>query len=585
MYIGGDKELSYQYSDFPNKDDFQNWEYFENINNIDKDNINADREYLVSGNKRLSAQFVNTVLDAIRAIEKFIQDLSKKKPDMSDVAGTLPITHGGTGATTASNALKNFGLTATAADINYTKGVTSNIQTQLNNKLDKSGVSGSLNYTDNFSVDTLNGVKFECNGFEIMQIIDSGVDIQNGLRVGGNLIVAGAITNTDLTNRFDKKADTNHTHTDATITMAGFMSPADKKKLDSIAENAGQNMDNYVAKSGNGFLSISNYNDITLSPRSSFIVESNTNEVLNVSNNQFEIVPNISASGNLDVKGSITAKNIETSELRIGDINTSNNHIVYTIHTDVFSNRLDFFKILGGDSLIKMTFEPDIADNIASANGKIEIEGDVDIDSGSTLSVTKITSDNNLNIYGAKDYTVTTPGNIVFEQPSAYTADGNSASFTIKKAAAANRKGGTLVFSRNNQDVLRIGEKDDADGQPVYNQFRFEGDEVHFLLNSTGSMFQATADQVQIRHSSKAKLILDQNGVRTTELYFHNLGFSPSQEIEHYLKSNSVQEITYDILQRITALEDDGSSGGGGNCNCEAITEAELNAMFNEIGL
>lgn len=58
--------------------------------------------------------------------------------------GTLPVAQGGTGATIAANALKNLGLTATAAELNkmdgvtatttelnYVDGVTSNIQTQL----------------------------------------------------------------------------------------------------------------------------------------------------------------------------------------------------------------------------------------------------------------------------------------------------------------------------------------------------------------------------------------------------------------------------------------------------------------------
>ena len=59
--------------------------------------------------------------------------------------GTIPITSGGTGATTKEKALENFGLTATAAELNtldgitatvtelnYVDGVTSNIQTQFN---------------------------------------------------------------------------------------------------------------------------------------------------------------------------------------------------------------------------------------------------------------------------------------------------------------------------------------------------------------------------------------------------------------------------------------------------------------------
>lgn len=65
----------------------------------------------------------------------------------SDRLPTVPITKGGTGATTAAAALTNLGLTATAAELNkldgvtattaelnYVDGVTSNIQTQLNAK-------------------------------------------------------------------------------------------------------------------------------------------------------------------------------------------------------------------------------------------------------------------------------------------------------------------------------------------------------------------------------------------------------------------------------------------------------------------
>jgi hypothetical protein len=64
---------------------------------------------------------------------------------------TIPITSGGTGATTKEKALENFGLTATAAELNtldgitatvtelnYVDGVTSNIQTQLNGKANSS---------------------------------------------------------------------------------------------------------------------------------------------------------------------------------------------------------------------------------------------------------------------------------------------------------------------------------------------------------------------------------------------------------------------------------------------------------------
>lgn len=65
----------------------------------------------------------------------------------SDRLPTVPIAKGGTGATTAANALINLGITATASELNkldgvtatttelnYVDGVTSNIQTQLNGK-------------------------------------------------------------------------------------------------------------------------------------------------------------------------------------------------------------------------------------------------------------------------------------------------------------------------------------------------------------------------------------------------------------------------------------------------------------------
>ena len=50
------------------------------------------------------------------------------------IKNTLSIANGGTGATTAAQALTNLGLTATATELNYVSGVTSSIQTQLNGK-------------------------------------------------------------------------------------------------------------------------------------------------------------------------------------------------------------------------------------------------------------------------------------------------------------------------------------------------------------------------------------------------------------------------------------------------------------------
>lgn len=50
------------------------------------------------------------------------------------VSGILPLTRGGTGASTSYQALRNLGVTATAAQLSYMSGATGNIQNQLNNK-------------------------------------------------------------------------------------------------------------------------------------------------------------------------------------------------------------------------------------------------------------------------------------------------------------------------------------------------------------------------------------------------------------------------------------------------------------------
>lgn len=63
------------------------------------------------------------------------------RPNAADLYGTVAIANGGTGATTAEDALTNLGITATATELNYVDGVTSAIQTQLKNKQAKITVS------------------------------------------------------------------------------------------------------------------------------------------------------------------------------------------------------------------------------------------------------------------------------------------------------------------------------------------------------------------------------------------------------------------------------------------------------------
>lgn len=66
----------------------------------------------------------------------------------SDRLPTVPVSKGGTGATTAAAALTNLGITATATELNYVDGVTSNVQTQLDKKLElnkKTHINSSAN--------------------------------------------------------------------------------------------------------------------------------------------------------------------------------------------------------------------------------------------------------------------------------------------------------------------------------------------------------------------------------------------------------------------------------------------------------
>ena len=83
----------------------------------------------------------------------------------SDRLPTVPVTKGGTGATTAAGALTNLGITATAAELNkldgvtattaelnYVDGVTSNIQTQLNAKVPTSRTVNGKALSSNISL-------------------------------------------------------------------------------------------------------------------------------------------------------------------------------------------------------------------------------------------------------------------------------------------------------------------------------------------------------------------------------------------------------------------------------------------------
>lgn len=76
---------------------------------------------------------------------------------------TISVAKGGTGATTAVDALKNLGLDATATELNYVQGVTSSIQTQLDNKAAASHTHDDRYYTEGEVDDLLAGKSDEHN--------------------------------------------------------------------------------------------------------------------------------------------------------------------------------------------------------------------------------------------------------------------------------------------------------------------------------------------------------------------------------------------------------------------------------------
>lgn len=61
---------------------------------------------------------------------------------------TISVAKGGTGATTAADALKNLGLDATATELNYVQGVTSSIQSQIDSKADDDHDHDDKYYTE-----------------------------------------------------------------------------------------------------------------------------------------------------------------------------------------------------------------------------------------------------------------------------------------------------------------------------------------------------------------------------------------------------------------------------------------------------
>lgn len=78
-------------------------------------------------------------LSGFSGLNRYVLLITEAVEFSPDNLPVISVSKGGTGATTAEQALKNLGLTATAAELNYISGVTANVQEQINTL---SGFSG-----------------------------------------------------------------------------------------------------------------------------------------------------------------------------------------------------------------------------------------------------------------------------------------------------------------------------------------------------------------------------------------------------------------------------------------------------------
>ena len=131
----------------------------------------------------------------------------------SDRLPTVPITKGGTGATTAEGALTNLGLTATAAELNYCDGVTSNIQTQLSGKAPTSHASTANTYGI--------GTGSNYGHVKLSDSTSSTSSTSSGIAATPAAVKAAyELANTAKTTA-DSKAASSHTHNYAASSSAG----------------------------------------------------------------------------------------------------------------------------------------------------------------------------------------------------------------------------------------------------------------------------------------------------------------------------------------------------------------------------
>ena len=187
-----------------------------------KDSRNVNYETIITSALQASKP-VRVVYDGTYWV---IEGISK--PVASDIDGTVSIAKGGTGATSAAAALVNLGLTALATELNYCDGVTSNIQTQLDGKVDTvTGKGLSTNDYTTAEKNKLAGIDTGAN----KTVVDSALSetstnpVQNKVVYDIDAKIGGKPVSEQISE---------HAAVIVTQSISGHMSAADKIKLNNI---------------------------------------------------------------------------------------------------------------------------------------------------------------------------------------------------------------------------------------------------------------------------------------------------------------------------------------------------------------
>lgn len=150
--------------------------------------------------------------------------------------------------------LADLGVTATAEELNYISGVTSGVQSQLDGKAtsvhthettDVTGLdtalSGKANAVHTHAVTDVTGLRGELDGkaaSEHTHTVSEISDFPESMPASDVYSWAKSETKPTYTATEVGAAEASHIHDDATTSVAGFMSAADKTKLDGIEEGA-----------------------------------------------------------------------------------------------------------------------------------------------------------------------------------------------------------------------------------------------------------------------------------------------------------------------------------------------------------